>query len=84
MFGMGWFGGEMGAAGWVLMALTWGAFLAVVVWAVLRMFPPDRRDRGDPQLPDGAVPTDVDRRLAAGEIDAGTYLRQGDSLTGTY
>src|SRR6266702_1752216 len=35
MFGYGWCGG-MGAGGWVLRAVLWGGFLAVVVWAVQR------------------------------------------------
>jgi hypothetical protein len=38
MFATGWCGG-MSAAGWLLMAGLWAGFLAVVVWAVLRLFP---------------------------------------------
>ena len=79
MFGTGWCGG-MGAAGWLFMALIWGGFLAVVVWAVLRLFPRGHQGSGEP-LPPGAPDTavDLDRRLAAGEIDADTYLRQRDT-----
>ncbi len=82
MFGTGWCGG-MGAAGWLFMALIWGGFLAVVVWAVLRLFPRGRQGPGEP-LPPGGPDTaaDLDRRLAAGEIDTDTYLRQRDTLTG--
>jgi hypothetical protein len=45
MFGTGWCGGT-GVAGWLFMALVWGGFLAVVVWAVLRLFPSGHRDPG--------------------------------------
>ncbi len=82
MFATGWCGG-MSAAGWLLMAGSWAAFLAVVVWAVLWLFPRARRDAGEPLAPDGQDPAaDLDRRLAAGEIDADDYLRQRDTLTG--
>jgi putative membrane protein len=83
MSGLGWCGGEMGVAGWLLMGLAWGAFLAVVVWAVLRLFPSGGRDRGEHRPPGGDPAGDLDRRLAAGEIDADDYLRQRDALTGT-
>ncbi len=82
MFGTGWCG-AMGAAGWLFMALIWGGFLAVVVWAVLRLFPRGRQGSGEPLPPGGpGTAADLDRRLAAGEIDADTYLRQRDTLTG--
>lgn len=45
MFGSGWCGG-MGVAGWLLMALLWGGFLAIVIWAVTRLFARDRHDNG--------------------------------------
>jgi uncharacterized membrane protein len=80
MFGTGWCGG-MGVAGWLFMALIWGGFLAVVVWAVLRLFPRDHQGPGELLPPGGpAAAADLDRRLAAGEIDADTYLRQRDTL----
>ena len=84
MFGLGWCGGEMGVAGWVFLALAWGAFLAVVVWAVLRLFPSGRRDRnpGEQQPPGGDAAAELDRRLTAGEIDVDDYLRQRDTLAG--
>jgi hypothetical protein len=87
----GWCGG-MSAARWLLMAGLWAGFLAVVVWAVLWLFPRGRRDSGGPRpgsgQPDdgepGALDTgaDLDRRLAAGEIDADEYLRRRGTLTG--
>ncbi len=82
MYGLGWCGGEMSAAGWVLMALGWGAFLAIVVWAVLRLFPSGHREPGEHQPQGGDAATELDRRLAAGEIDVDDYLRQRDTLTG--
>jgi putative membrane protein len=68
MSGLGWCGGATGVAGWVLIALAWGGFLAVVVWAVLRLFPSGGRGRDEGQPPGGDPAGDLDRRLAAGEI----------------
>lgn len=81
MFGTGWCGG-LGVAGWLFMALIWGGFLAVVVWAVLRLFPAGRRRPGGQEPPGQDAAADLDRRLAAGEIDTDSYLRQRDTLTG--
>jgi uncharacterized membrane protein len=72
----------MGVAGWLFMALIWGGFLAIVVWAVLRLFPAGRRGPGDQEPPGRDAAADLDRRLAAGEIDTDAYLRQRDTLTG--
>jgi uncharacterized membrane protein len=81
MFATGWCGG-MSAGWWLLMAGLWAGFLAVVVWAVLWLFPHGRRDSGGHQ-PGGQDPAaDLERQLAAGEIDVDDYLRQRDSLTG--
>jgi putative membrane protein len=81
MFGTGWCGG-MGAAGLLFMVLIWGGFIAVVVWAVLRLFPSGRLGSGGQEPPGQDTAADLDRRLAAGEIDADTYLRQRETLTG--
>jgi putative membrane protein len=81
MFTAGWCGG-MSVAGWLLMALMWGGFLAVVVWAVLRLFPAGRRDPREPLPPGGDPDGELDRRLASGEIDVDDYLRLRDTLTG--
>lgn len=60
----------MGASGWLLMALLWVALLVFVVWLVTCLFPARTDDR--PRKP--AKPREIlDRRLAAGEIDAKTY-----------
>ena len=62
--------GSMGVAGWLLMTVFWVALIAAVVWAVANLVP-SRRD-GSTALPER--PEDVlDRRLAAGEIDAAAY-----------
>lgn len=77
MFGTGWCTG-MGAGGWVLMVLLWGGFLAVVVWAVTRLFPRSRPGAGGEDAASA-----LDRRLAAGEIDEETYQRLRGELTRT-
>lgn len=79
MFGTGWCG-SMGAGGWLLMAAIWGGIIAVVVWAVLRIFPrggsrPSRLAGGD------SAASVLDRRLAAGEIDEDTYRKLRGELT---
>ncbi|HEX6668767.1 MAG TPA: hypothetical protein VF061_04375 [Gemmatimonadales bacterium] len=65
----------MGAGGWLVMALFWGTFLALAVWAVTRLLAP---------TPGGAAvdgSQDVlDRRLATGELDLDTYRRLRDEL----
>jgi putative membrane protein len=85
MFGYGWCGG-MGVGGWLLMALLWGGLLAVVVWAVIRLFP---RARPGARSGESATPGSgesaasvLDRQLAAGEIDEDTYRRRRGELTG--
>ncbi len=84
MFGSGWCGG-MGAAGWLLMALLWGSLLAVIVWAITRLFPRSRSRAGEPGAPGdgGSAGSVLDRRLAAGDIDEDTYLRLRADLTHT-
>ena len=73
MFNGTWCSG-MGAGGWILMTVFWVGLLAVIVWAVTRLFPSTpNRD-----------PLDLlDRRLAAGEIDSDTYQQARAALTGT-
>jgi putative membrane protein len=76
MFGYGWCGG-MGIGGWLLMGLLWGGFLAVIVWAVVRLFPRSRPGAGSGE----SAASTLDRRLAAGELDEDTYLRLRGELT---
>jgi putative membrane protein len=77
MMNGGW--GAMTPFGWVLMTVLWISVVAVVVWAVARIFPgapggtrdqpTARRDEVDRESPEALL----DRRLAAGEIDPETY-----------
>ena len=64
MFGYGWCGG-MGVGGWLLMTLLWAGFLAVIIWAVARLFPSSRPGKGSGEKASSML----DCRLAAGEID---------------
>ena len=65
----------MGAGGWLLMSVLWVALIALIVWAVTSLFPRNGRNASDlAERPEEIL----DRRLASGEIDAGTY----DSLRG--
>jgi len=83
MFGTGWCGG-MGIGGWLLMALLWGGFLAVVVWAVARLFPRSRPGGGRPGADDDQdAASMLDRRLAAGEIGEDAYRQLQGELTRT-
>ncbi len=84
MFGSGWCGG-MGVGGWLVMALLWGSLIAVVVWAVTRLFPASRSRPDEPGGPGDGESADslLDRRLAAGDIDEDTYLRLRGELTHT-
>jgi putative membrane protein len=65
----------MGAAGWVVMSLFWVALLALVAFAVVRLFPTQAPVRGSA----GGLAEDprriLDRRLASGEIDVEAYER---------
>jgi putative membrane protein len=81
MFGSGWCG-NMGVGGWLLMAVIWGGFLAVIVWAVLRLLPRGTSRPAGPGDGDNAASV-LDRRLAAGDIDEDTYRRLRRELTRT-
>jgi putative membrane protein len=76
----------MGAAGWLLMAVFWIALIALVVFAVVRLFPrtePTPTPREQPEEPREILR----RRLASGEIDVDTYeqlsSKVGPSSTAT-
>jgi len=54
------------------MIAFWGGFIALVLWAVTRLFPAsDRR---------GVAVELLDHRLATGQIDAETYRQVRDEL----
>jgi putative membrane protein len=61
---------SMGAGGWLLMSVLWVALVALIVWAITSLFPRAGRNAADlAERPEEIL----DRRLAAGEIDAGAY-----------
>ncbi len=74
----GWYDG-MGAGGWMLMGVFWVVLIAVIVWAGARLFArPGAVDRVEGS---GERPEEIlGRRLARGEIDAGTYEALRDKL----
>lgn len=73
MFAGGYCGG-MGLGGWLLMIGFWVALIAVVVWAVTRLFPTGQRRQDAEEL--------LDQRLATGEIDPQTYRTAGQEFAG--
>lgn len=75
---MGW-GWGMGAGGWIAMVVFWVAVLALIVWAVARIFPGGSgREAG----PWSETPEEIlDRRFAAGELDAETYRSMRAALS---
>ena len=78
--------GGMGPAGWLLMIGFWAAVIAVIVWAVTRLFPKASTGGRSPaalhQRPDTQELL-LDQRLASGEIDPQTYIAARRELTGT-
>lgn len=76
---MGWYGGGMGWAGWLVMGLFWVAFIALVIWLAVRLLPSSTRNAPPP--PPGESPSDIlERRFARGEIDLETYQVQRAAL----
>ena len=67
----GWYDG-MGAGGWILMSLFWVGLIAAIVWAGAQLLArPSVVDRVE--AADERPEEILGRRLARGEIDAGTY-----------
>ncbi len=74
----GWDNG-MGAGGWVLMIFAWVALIALIFWAISRLFPV--RWGGESREPTVETADEIlDRRLARGEIDTDEYARLHDAL----
>ena len=69
----------MGAAGWLLMAVFWIALIALVVFAVVRLFPRTEPSPvpGEPREEPREI---LKRRLASGEIDVDTYEQLSSML----
>jgi len=64
----GWYH-DMGAGDWIFMSVFWVALLVAVVWVLTSVLP----GRGRPSESRERPQEILDRRLAAGEIDAKTY-----------
>ena len=68
------FGCGAGVSGWLLMVGFWVGIVAVVLWAVCRLFPATDRRRDAEDM--------LDHRLAAGEIDPDSYRQAREELVG--
>lgn len=64
--------GDMGLAQWVGMIALWAGVIALVIWAVTRLFPSQPGFR--------ALAT-LDQRFARGEVDLDSYLAARDAMT---
>ncbi len=70
----GWNNG-MDAGWWVLMSVFWVTLVALIVWAIVRLFP------GHGTAASAAEARQLlDRRLASGEIDTATYDQLSERL----
>lgn len=68
---MGWYQGDMGWFGWILMSVTMVAFWALVVFAVVALFRGTRQSVERPGHRDAREI--LDERFARGEIDQDEY-----------
>lgn len=59
------FCGAMGFAGWLVMLLVWTGLIALVVWAITRLFP-DRPHPASPTLPQPRQPDDAPSLIESG------------------
>jgi putative membrane protein len=74
---MGGFDGVMGTFGglWILLPmLFWGGLLALIAWAVVRLFPKQRGGERS-EVRDRSSEETLRERFASGEIDAEEYER---------
>ena len=60
---------DMGSGAWIFMTVFWIALLVLVIWALTSLLPGRGRPTESRERPEEIL----DRRLAAGEIDAKTY-----------
>lgn len=75
---MGWYGGGMGALGFLAMGVFWLILLGLIVWLVVRLVP---GGAGGTTRPVGESPLEIlDRRLARGELDLETWKAQRAAL----
>ncbi|HJQ29535.1 MAG TPA: SHOCT domain-containing protein [Rubrobacter sp.] len=79
----GWDGAMMGAFGWLWMLiplLFWGGLLALIAWAVVRIFPGGRAER---RVGSATSAEDILReRFARGEVSAEEYEERLQVLRG--
>lgn len=75
MIGGAWCG-QLGLVGWVLMGLFWASFLALVLWALSRLFAPVH---GDDILPEDA--DDQDQRWPREQMDLCEHQTLHEELT---
>ncbi len=75
---MGWYdNGWMTGFGMLMMVLVWGGLVALGIWAVVRL------TRSSPTPPPVESPRQIlDRRFAAGEINAEEYAQTRHILEG--
>jgi hypothetical protein len=59
------FCGAMGVAGWLVMLLVWTGLIALVVWAITRLFP-GRPSPNPPQLLQPRQPDDAASPIKSG------------------
>ena len=76
---MGWYGGGMGAFGWLGMGLFWLILLGLIVWLVTRLLPGSRDGQPARSVGESAVEV-LDRRMANGEMDMETWQAQRAAL----
>lgn len=84
MYGDPGYHGDVGWGGWLLMALTMLAFLALVAWGVFLVWRstsgPARHEEGDVRRRPSAPEDILGERLARGEIDPDEYRARLDAL----
>lgn len=81
----GFMGGGWGAFGWLWMLiplLFWGGLIALIVWAVVRVFPGQRDSANFSGTREKPAEEILRERFARGEIDAEEYERSLAVLRG--
>lgn len=82
---MGWYHGDFGWTGWIVMSLSMVAFWSLVIVAVVLLFRgTSERGQANREMPRTTrSPLDIlDERFARGEIDVEEYRSRQAALTG--
>jgi putative membrane protein len=74
---MGWYGGGMGALGFLGIGLFWLVLLGLIVWLVVRLLPASGEQPA--RAAESAVEI-LDRRMANGDIDMEAWQAQRAAL----